>query len=169
MPIADTIRGFKEIVEGKHDDIPEQAFYMVGTIDEVLERGGEGRASHDPADARPRHRDARPPDRARAEVDEVQLPGANGALGVLPATRRCSPALQPGELWYRNGAEKQFLSIAFGFAEVLPDRVTVLATRRRAARGDRRRGGRSRPRSAAEQEHAPAGVRSRTPSARASR
>jgi len=36
--LADTIRGFKEIVEGKHDDIPEQAFYMQGTIDDVLER-----------------------------------------------------------------------------------------------------------------------------------
>jgi F-type H+-transporting ATPase subunit beta len=38
VPIADTIRGFKEIVEGKHDQIPEQDFYMVGTIDEVLEK-----------------------------------------------------------------------------------------------------------------------------------
>jgi len=38
VPIADTIRGFKEIVEGKHDEIPEQDFYMVGTIDEVVER-----------------------------------------------------------------------------------------------------------------------------------
>ncbi|HEV3062231.1 MAG TPA: F0F1 ATP synthase subunit beta [Vicinamibacterales bacterium] len=36
VPIADTIRGFKEIVEGKHDEIPEQDFYMAGTIDEVL-------------------------------------------------------------------------------------------------------------------------------------
>jgi F-type H+-transporting ATPase subunit beta len=38
VTIADTIRGFKEIVEGKHDEIPEQDFYMVGTIDEVVER-----------------------------------------------------------------------------------------------------------------------------------
>ena len=38
VKIADTIRGFKEIIEGKHDDIPEQAFYMVGTIDEVVEK-----------------------------------------------------------------------------------------------------------------------------------
>jgi F-type H+-transporting ATPase subunit beta len=38
VPIADTIRGFKEIVEGKHDEIPEQDFYLAGTIDEVLER-----------------------------------------------------------------------------------------------------------------------------------
>jgi F-type H+/Na+-transporting ATPase subunit beta len=38
VKIADTIKGFKEIVEGKHDDIPEQAFYMVGTIEEALEK-----------------------------------------------------------------------------------------------------------------------------------
>jgi F-type H+-transporting ATPase subunit beta len=37
VKIADTVKGFKEIVEGKYDDIPEQAFYMRGTIDEVLE------------------------------------------------------------------------------------------------------------------------------------
>jgi F-type H+-transporting ATPase subunit beta len=36
VAIADTIRGFKEIVEGKHDDITEQDFYMAGTIDEVV-------------------------------------------------------------------------------------------------------------------------------------
>jgi F-type H+-transporting ATPase subunit beta len=38
VPIADTIRGFREIVEGKHDEVPEQDFYMAGTIDEVVER-----------------------------------------------------------------------------------------------------------------------------------
>ncbi len=38
VKIAETIKGFKEIVEGKHDDIPEQAFYMVGTIEEALEQ-----------------------------------------------------------------------------------------------------------------------------------
>jgi F-type H+-transporting ATPase subunit beta len=37
VPLNETIRGFKEIVEGKHDDLPEQAFYMVGTIDEAIE------------------------------------------------------------------------------------------------------------------------------------
>jgi len=37
VKIADTVKGFKEIVEGKHDAIPEQAFYMKGTIDEVLQ------------------------------------------------------------------------------------------------------------------------------------
>ncbi len=38
VPIADTIRGFKEVVEGKHDEIPEQDFYMAGNIDEVIEK-----------------------------------------------------------------------------------------------------------------------------------
>ena len=37
VKIADTVKGFKEIVAGKYDDIPEQAFYMKGTIDEVVE------------------------------------------------------------------------------------------------------------------------------------
>lgn len=38
VPIKETIRGFKEILEGKHDEVPEQAFYMVGTIEQVLEK-----------------------------------------------------------------------------------------------------------------------------------
>ena len=38
VTIAETIKGFREIVDGKHDDVPEQAFYMVGTIDEALEK-----------------------------------------------------------------------------------------------------------------------------------
>jgi F-type H+-transporting ATPase subunit beta len=38
VKLADSIRGFKELVEGKYDDIPEQAFYLQGTIDDVLER-----------------------------------------------------------------------------------------------------------------------------------
>ena len=37
VPIEETVRSFKEIVEGEHDDLPERAFYMKGTIDEVLE------------------------------------------------------------------------------------------------------------------------------------
>jgi F-type H+-transporting ATPase subunit beta len=38
VPLSETVRGFKEIVEGKHDDLPEQAFYMVGNIDEVIQQ-----------------------------------------------------------------------------------------------------------------------------------
>ena len=41
VKIADTIKGFKEIVEGKHDDVPEQAFYMVGTIEDALAKAAK--------------------------------------------------------------------------------------------------------------------------------
>ena len=37
VPVAETIRGFKEILEGKHDDVPERAFFMKGSIDQVVE------------------------------------------------------------------------------------------------------------------------------------
>jgi F-type H+-transporting ATPase subunit beta len=47
---TDTVRGFKEILEGKHDDLPEQAFYMVGTIDEAVERGKQMMAQEEADD-----------------------------------------------------------------------------------------------------------------------
>ena len=61
------------------------------------------------------------------QVDEVQIPGAEGYFGVLPGHTPLLAALAVGELWYRKGSEKTYLSIAYGFAEVLPDRVTILA------------------------------------------
>ena len=41
VPLGETIRGFKEIVEGKHDDLPEEAFFLVGGIDEAVEKAEE--------------------------------------------------------------------------------------------------------------------------------
>lgn len=69
------------------------------------------------------------PDRAivRAEVDEAEIPGAGGYFGVLPGHTPMLATLHVGEMWYRKGQERSYLAIAFGFAEVLPDRVTVLA------------------------------------------
>jgi F-type H+-transporting ATPase subunit epsilon len=61
------------------------------------------------------------------QVDEVEIPGANGYFGVLPGHTPLLSMLQMGELWYRKGSEKVYVLIAFGFAEVLPDRVTILA------------------------------------------
>jgi F-type H+-transporting ATPase subunit epsilon len=69
------------------------------------------------------------PDRAivSQQVDEVELPGSEGYFGVLPGHTPLLASLQVGEMWYRTGQQKHYLAIAFGFAEVLPDRVTVLA------------------------------------------
>jgi F-type H+-transporting ATPase subunit epsilon len=69
------------------------------------------------------------PDRALVaeQVDEVEVPGSGGYFGVLPGHAPLLASLQVGELWYRKGQEKHYLAIAFGFVEVLPDKVTVLA------------------------------------------
>ena len=69
------------------------------------------------------------PDRAlvREAVDEVQVPGAEGYLGVLPGHTPLLATLKVGELCYRVGQEQHFVAIAGGFAEILPDRVIILA------------------------------------------
>ena len=67
-------------------------------------------------------------------VDEVEIPGSDGYFGVLPGHTPLLATLQVGTLWYRQGQQKHYLAIAFGFAEVQPDRVTILA--QIAERGD---------------------------------
>jgi F-type H+/Na+-transporting ATPase subunit beta len=41
VPVAETIRGFKEIIEGRHDEVPERAFFMKGSIDQVAEEANQ--------------------------------------------------------------------------------------------------------------------------------
>jgi F-type H+-transporting ATPase subunit epsilon len=60
-------------------------------------------------------------------VDEVEIPGAEGYFGVLPGHTPLLALLGTGELWYRKGPDNTHLAIALGFAEILPDRVTILA------------------------------------------
>jgi F-type H+-transporting ATPase subunit epsilon len=63
------------------------------------------------------------------QVDEVVLPGANGEIGVLPGHTPLLATLRIGPLRYRTGNTTHRLVISWGFAEVLPDRVIVLAER----------------------------------------
>ena len=60
-------------------------------------------------------------------VDEVEIPGGDGYFGVLPGHTPLLALLQVGQLWYRQGQDTHYLAIAFGFAEVQPDKVTILA------------------------------------------
>jgi F-type H+-transporting ATPase subunit epsilon len=62
-----------------------------------------------------------------ANVDEVQVPGSEGYFGVLPGHTPFLAMLAVGQLWYRKGSQRFYLSVVGGFAEVLPDRVTILA------------------------------------------
>src|SRR5437899_11381246 len=60
-------------------------------------------------------------------AEEMQIPGKNGYLGILPGHAPLITELAVGEISYRNGGHTQHLAVAWGFAEVLPDRVTILA------------------------------------------
>jgi F-type H+-transporting ATPase subunit epsilon len=60
-------------------------------------------------------------------AEEMQIPGKNGYLGILPGHAPLISELAVGQISYRNGSETHYLCVAWGFAEVLPDKVTILA------------------------------------------
>ncbi len=60
-------------------------------------------------------------------AEEVQIPGRNGYLGVLPGHAPLITELGAGEITFRSSGQTHRFAVAWGFAEVLPDRVTVLA------------------------------------------
>src|SRR5271163_3509883 len=60
-------------------------------------------------------------------AEEVQIPGKDGYLGVLPGHAPLITELGVGEISFREGATEQRLAVAWGFAEVLPGKVTILA------------------------------------------
>lgn len=81
------------------------------------------------------------------QVDELQIPGADGYLGVLPGHAPLFTELKVGELSYRKGSTWTSLSVAWGFAEVLPEQVRVLAeTAERAGEIDLERAKRAKER-----------------------
>ena len=117
-------------------------------------------------DAADRH--ARPRRSSTSRWTRWRSPAPKGYFGVLPGHTPLLASLAVGELWYRKGQEKTYLSIAFGFAEVLPDRVTILAQlAERAEEIDVDRAEAARKR--AEERLAAAAVATSTSSARASR
>src|SRR6516162_10940406 len=63
----------------------------------------------------------------REPVDEVQIPGKAGDIGVLPGHAPLITELTIGEIAYKHSGKTEHLSVAWGFAEVLPDKVTILA------------------------------------------
>lgn len=63
----------------------------------------------------------------RDDAEEMQIPGKSGYLGILPGHAPLISELSAGELSYRNGGQTHRYAVAWGFAEVLPDKVTILA------------------------------------------
>jgi len=60
-------------------------------------------------------------------AEEVQIPGKNGYLGILPGHAPLITELSVGEITYRENSTQQTLAVAWGFAEILPHKVTILA------------------------------------------
>lgn len=63
----------------------------------------------------------------RERVEQVQVPGKTGELGILPGHAPLITTLTIGEISYRQGTNTHYLAVAWGFAEVLPQKVTILA------------------------------------------
>ena len=61
------------------------------------------------------------------QAEEIQIPGKNGYLGILPGHAPLITELSVGEITYRENSTEQHLAVAWGFAEVLPNKVTILA------------------------------------------
>jgi len=81
------------------------------------------------------------------KVEEMQLPGRDGYLGILPGHAPLITELGIGQISYRENGRSRYLAVAWGFAEVLPDRVRILAeTAERAEEIDVRRAEQARQR-----------------------
>jgi len=62
-----------------------------------------------------------------AAAEEVQIPGKNGYIGILPGHAPLITELSVGEITFRENSTEQRLAVAWGFAEILPNKVTILA------------------------------------------
>ena len=104
VELKDTIRGFNEILDGKHDDLPEQAFHMVGGIEEAVAKGERLIRKR-----RSMQLEVLTPQRTAvtAEVDEVTVPGLLGEFGVLPGHTPFLTALKAGTLSWRGKSRRR--------------------------------------------------------------
>ena len=139
VPLKETISGFKMIVDGECDSLPEQAFYMVGTIDEAFEKAKKSSRRGCRSLSTRRER----PTMATIHVDVVStegsifsgeakfvaLPGENGELGILPRHTPLITRIKPGAVRIQraDNGEEEFVFVAGGILEVQPGTVTVLA------------------------------------------
>ena len=132
VKLADTIRGFREIAEGKHDDIPEQAFYMQGTIEEVLEKAEaseegvkHGRDYWNSEIATPERQ------LVREQVTDVQMPGQGRLPGDSARPRRAAgPARRRRAGLHRGAASSAIWRLTAAFSKCWTTTCACWRTRR---------------------------------------
>ena len=139
VELDDTIRGFKGLVEGEYDDLPEAAFYMVGKIEDAVEKAKDMAAAVSENVLRQTLKlsmaeefsfELVSPEKLllAEEVDMVVVPGAEGDFGVLVGHAPLISSLRPGVIdTYNGGKVANRIFVAGGFAEVTGERCTVLA------------------------------------------
>jgi F-type H+/Na+-transporting ATPase subunit beta len=120
VPIQETVRGFREIVEGKHDDLPESAFFMVGSIDEAVDLGGERK--------RLAVRVLTPEGPVyTGDVTMVVAPSVLGEVGILPRHAPLIAFLKVGETRLKTMEDTEVvLATSEGYLSVEEDQVLVL-------------------------------------------
>ena len=121
VDLQDTIKGFKGLVEGKYDHLPEAAFYMVGTIEEAVEKGKKLRRLRGISHGRTSFGICLAGKRVvLRRVDQVDLPGAEGDIGILADHAPLVTTLRPGIVTIFRGGAREPVVITGGFAEVGP-------------------------------------------------
>ena len=128
VPIAETIRGFEEIIEGKHDEVPESAFFLKGTIDQVVEAAASSKGLSDgPHQVPRRSADARGRGVQRGDRDALDASRRSARSASSPTTRRCWRLLEPTELrLYRTETEIVRFAQAEGYLQFADNRALVL-------------------------------------------
>ena len=131
VKLEDTIKGFREIIEGKHDDLPEAAFYMVGTIEGAVAKAEKtAAAAAYMADAHPKFDVAvvtPEGDAFRGEAEMLIVPGAAGEIGVLARHAPLVATLKAGSTRvHLGGGEVLELATGSGFFKVELDRAIAL-------------------------------------------
>ena len=119
VPVAETVKSFKEILEGKHDDVPEGNFYMKGGIEEIKESLSHGRHA--------KLEIVTPDAKIYSEdVDMVTLPGGEGRDGDLSDARALDDANRRRGIICAQGRAGFFLAVGDGFVEITGEHVAVL-------------------------------------------
>ena len=125
VPLKETIRGFKEIIEGKHDDLPESAFLFVGSIDEAVEKA---KKSADMAEFKLK---VLTPEKTffKGETEQLIAKTTSGCIGILKGHSPYVASIVPSELKIKIDGEFRSAAISDGVLKVsLDGEVTVLTS-----------------------------------------
>ena len=133
VPLKETIKGFKMIVDGECDNLPEQAFYMVGGIEEAFEKAKTLSASYARQEAMPLrvHVDVVSAEELifSGETDYAVFPGEAGELGIYPRHTPLLTRIKPGTVRLKipDRDEFELVYVSGGILEVQPTLITLLA------------------------------------------